>query len=146
MKREKHPDETRGGLDLLEEATHLVRSAPTSTLATYYAGTIPFVLGLPYFWVDMERSPFAAPHLAEGALAVTVLLFWMKFWQASFASRIREQLAAKPVSRWGFRRSARVFLSQAVLQSSGLFLIPVALVLMLPFAWVYAFYQNATAL
>jgi hypothetical protein len=146
MKRGKHPDEGRGGLDLIEEAAHLVRSAPATTLAAYYAGTVPFVVGFLYFWADMEKNPFAADHLAEGALAVTGLFFWMKFCQASFARRIRAHLSAKPVSPWGFRQSIRVFFSQALIHSSGLFIVPISLVLMAPFAWVYAFYQSATAL
>jgi hypothetical protein len=146
MKRERHPDEGRAGLDLLEEATHALRKAPAATLATYYAGSIPFVLGLLYFWADMERNPFAAEHVAEGALGLTLLFFWMKFCQASFAHRLRAQLSAKPVLPWGFRRSVRVFFSQAAIQSTGLFLTPLSLALMIPFGWVYAFYQTATAL
>lgn len=146
MKRERHPDEGRGGLDLLEEATHVLRKAPVSTLAAYYAGSIPFVLGLLYFWADMERNPFAAEHVAEGSLGLTLLFFWMKFCQASFGHRLRAQLSAKPVLPWGFRRSVRVFFSQAAIQSSGLFLIPLSMIVMIPFGWVYAFYQSATAL
>ena len=49
----------RGPFDLLEEATHLLRTAPAATLAVYYLGAVPFVLGLLYFWADMSRSPFA---------------------------------------------------------------------------------------
>src|SRR5207249_6207051 len=37
-------------------------------------------------------------------------------------------------------------LVQTVIQPSGLFILPLALLFTLPFGWVYAFYQSATAL
>jgi len=57
MKRTQRRQQGRGGLDLMEEATHVLRAAPAGTLAIYYLGAIPFVLGLLFFWADMSRSP-----------------------------------------------------------------------------------------
>ena len=57
----------RGAIELIEEAVHLLRRAPLSVLAGYYAGSLPFVLALLYFWADMSRSPLAYDHLAGGA-------------------------------------------------------------------------------
>jgi small-conductance mechanosensitive channel len=145
MKRARR-HQGKDAFDLIEEATHLLRTAPAATLAVYYLGAIPFVLGLLYFWADMSRSPFANQHLAEAALGIGALFLWMKFWQAVFARRIRAQIAAEPPPRLNFRRCARIFLTQTILQSLGLFLIPLALVPVIPFAWVYAFFQNVTAL
>ncbi|PYS52735.1 MAG: hypothetical protein DMG13_15455 [Acidobacteria bacterium] len=146
MKRARPQQSGQGSLDLIEEATHLLRAAPAATLATYYVGAIPFVLGFLYFGAEMSRSPFAGQHLAEAALAMALLFIWMKFWQALFASRIRAQLTAEPPPRWSFRQSIRVVLLQAIIQPSGLFIIPLASIFVLPFAWAYAFYQNVTAL
>jgi hypothetical protein len=146
MKRAKQLEEGKGGLDLVEEAAHLFRAASPRTLATYYAGTVPFVLAFLYFIVDMSRSPFAEQHAAEASLAVSLLFFWMKLCQASFTARIRAQLALRPMPEWGLRGSLKVLLPQMVIHSTGLFLLPLALVLMLPFAWIYAFYQNTTVL
>ncbi len=142
--RRRKPD--KGGLDLIEEATHLLREASAATLATYYAGAIPFIIGFLYFCADMSRSPFANRYLAEAALATAALFIWMKFWQAVFARRIRAQIAGEAMPLWTFRRFVRVFISQAVIQPSGLFLIPLALIVTAPFGWVYAFYQNVTAM
>lgn len=136
----------KGAFELIEEATQLLRTAPVATLSVYYLGAIPFVLGFLYFWVDMSRSPFANQHLAEAGLGVTVLFLWMKFCQALFARRLRAQLAAEPMPRWTFRQSFRVLLGQAILQPSGLFLIPLSLIPLLPFPWTYSFYQNVTVL
>jgi hypothetical protein len=136
----------RTAFDLIEEATHLLRTAPAATLAVYYAGTVPFILGLLYFWADMSRSPFANQHLAGAALGVGALFLWMKFWQAIFARRVRAQIAAEPPPRLNFRRVLNTFLTQTIVQPPGLFILPLALVPAIPFAWVYAFFQNATAL
>src|ERR1043165_4188523 len=94
------PNSGKPALELIEEATHLFRSAPASTLAAYYAGAIPFVVGFLYFWADMSRSPFANRHLAEAALATAFLFVWMKVCQSFFAQRIRAQLAAQTAPIW----------------------------------------------
>ena len=136
----------KGAFDLIEEAVHLLRTAPAAALAVYYLGAIPFVLGLLFFWADMSRSPFASQHLADASFVMGILFLWMKFWQVIFARRIRAQIAAGPPPVLNFRRGARIFLAQTILQPAGLFLIPLSLVPALPFAWVFAFFQNATAL
>src|SRR5579859_70904 len=136
----------KGAFDLIEEATHRLRTAPVATLAVYYVGSVPFVLGLLYFWADMSRSPFAGQHLVDSALGLAALFFWMKFWQVIFARHLRAQVAAEPIPRWTARRWGRVFLAQAFVQPTGLFLIPLLLIPVLSAAWAYAFYQNATAL
>ena len=136
----------KGSFDLIEEATHRLRTAPVATLTVYYLGAIPFVLGLLYYWADMSRSPFAGQHLVDSALGMAALFFWMKFWQVIFARRLRAHVTAEPVPHWTVRRWGRVFLTQAFVQPSGLFVVPLSLVLMLPAAWVYAFYQNVTVL
>ncbi len=135
-----------GAFDLIEEATQLLRTAPAATLAVYYLGAIPFVLGLLFFWADMSRSPFASGHLADASLAMSLLFLWMKFWQALFAGRIRAQLAAQPPPVLTFRTGMRILIAQTILQPIGLFLIPLSAISLLPFPWVYGFYQNATAL
>src|SRR6185437_16020621 len=109
-------------------------------------GAIPFVLGLLFFWADMSRNPYAPGHLADASFAVCVLFLWMKFWQVIFARRIRSQIAVEPPMELNFRRVLKIFITQAILQPSGLFLIPLSSIPLLPLAWVYAFYQNATAL
>src|ERR1043165_8854473 len=107
MKRAKQLEEGKGGFDLLEEATQVFRAAPLRTLATYYAGAIPFILGLLYFLVDMSRRPVAAQHLAAASLAVSALFFWMKLCQALFTARIRAQLALRPEPKWGVADSVK---------------------------------------
>jgi hypothetical protein len=146
MKRTQRRQEGKGCLDLIEEATHLLRTAPAATLAVYFLGTIPFVLGLLFFWAEMSRSPLAPQHLAGASLGMALLFFWMKFWQAVFARRVRAQAAGEEFPLFTFRRCVRIFFIQAIIQPLALLLLPLALIPILPFPWVYAFYQNVTAL
>lgn len=144
--KHKRRQQGYGALDLIEEAIHLLRTAPAATLAVYYTGTAPFVLGLLFFWADMSRDPFASGHLADASLGMGLLFLWMKFWQTVFAQRVRAQRAAAAAPRLGFRRAIKILLIQMVWQPFGLFLIPLSFALVLPFSWIYAFFQNVTAL
>jgi hypothetical protein len=158
MKRSQRRQDGKSGFDLIEEATHLLRTASAGTLAVYYLGTVPFTLGLLYFWADMSRSAFARQHLAEAALAMAVAFLWMKCCQAVFARRIRSQISGDPLPPWTLRRCARILVSQAMVQTSGLFIVPQLMILFVTptvplnfimiglFGWVYAFFQNATVL
>ncbi len=145
MKRARR-QQGKGAFDLIEEATHLLRTAPAATLAVYYLGAFPFALGFLYFWADMSRSPFASQHLAEATFGMAVLFFWMKFCQVLFARSLRAQITGENFPCLNFRQCARIFLTQTILQPLGLFLIPFAAVPLIPFPWVYAFFQNVTAL
>jgi hypothetical protein len=146
MKRAKRRQQGRNAFDVIEEATHLLRTAPVATLTTYYLGAIPFVLGLLFFWADMSRSPLAPQHVAGASFALALLFFWMKFCQSLFARRVRAQAAHETFLAPGFRRGLRIFFMQGIIQSTALFLLPLASVPILPVAWVYAFYQSASAL
>jgi hypothetical protein len=136
----------RKAMGLVEEAVHLVRLAPGAVLAGYYFGSLPFVLGLLYFWADMSRSPYAGGHLAGSAFGLALLFLWMKFWQAVFANNLRAQISAAAPPRWTVRRCVRLFIIQAALQPSAAIALPVAAAIAFPFGWIYAFYQNVTAL
>ena len=146
MKRADRRRQGLGATELIEQAIHQLRAAPPATLASYYLGALPFVLGVLFFWADMSRSAFAEQHRAGAALGVAALFLWMKFWQAIFARNLRAAFAGEPAPPLGLRRGCRIFMAQTALQPSGLFLLPLALIPILPVAWVGAFYQNLTAL
>jgi hypothetical protein len=132
----------KDSLELIEEAIHLLRLAPLSHLTIYYTGTLPFVLAALYFWGDMSRSPFAGQHLIGGALTLACLFVSMKICQAVFSRQMRCLVSGEsaPLSA---ARLWRIFLTQAALQPTELFLLPLTLVpALLPFPWVFAFYQN----
>ena len=76
---------------------------------------------------------------------MSLLFLWLKTWQAIFARRLQGQISGRIAPALTLSRFARVALIQAILQPSALFLLPLALLITLPFGWVYAFYQNVTA-
>jgi hypothetical protein len=134
----------KGSLEVIEEAIHLLRAIPLSAFATYYLGTLPFVLAALYFWADMSRSPFADQHLAGAALGLAILFLWMKFWQAVFGRELSAALVGGSGPPLTLKRCARILSAQSVLHPTGLFLMPLALVSVVGFPWLYAFYQNVT--
>jgi hypothetical protein len=133
-------------MELIEESVHLLRTAPVVVLATYYLGAAPFVLGLLFFWADLSRSPFASQHLAEESLGVASLFLWMKCCHTVFAGKLSAHLSGESAPALTPRQCARILSVQTLLQSTGLIVLPIALVILLPFGWVYAFYQNLTVL
>jgi hypothetical protein len=135
----------RPAIDVIEDAVHLLRTSPMSLMLTYYTGAVPFALGLLYFWADMSRGAFAHRRCAASSLGMALLYVWLKCWQAVFAAKLRERLAAAPVSKWPMQRVLNLVLVQGVIQPTRLIVQPIAMVLTIPFAWVSAFYENVTA-
>lgn len=135
----------KGAIEILEEAVHILRLSPGSLLGVYYIGSLPFVLALLYFWADMSRNAAAEECSGVASFGLAMLFVWMKCWQAIFAQRIKAKISFQPNASWTLRRVSRLTATQSLTQASGLFVLPVALILALPFGWVYAFYQNASA-
>ena len=135
----------KSAIRMIEEAVHLLRSAPASLLAAYYLGSVPFVLGLMYFWADMSRSAKAAEHSAMSAVGLAFLYVWLKFWHAVFVEGLRARLAGNPRQRWSPGRIVATVATQSLIQSTRFIVLPVAGAIMIPFGFCYAFYQNVTA-
>jgi hypothetical protein len=132
--------------ELIEEAFHLVRLAPMSALAAYYLGSLPFVLGLLFFWSDMSRSAYAEQRFIPGVLGLTGLFVWMKAWQSHYCRQLLARLCGEPAPGWTLRSFLQTAIYQTVVQPAGLFLLPVTLVFMVPFGWTYAFFTSATVI
>jgi hypothetical protein len=143
--RNKQP-QGKGAIEIIEEAVHVLRLSPPSILATYYIGSLPFILGLLFFWADMSRSAIAGKYCAVASFGLAMLFVWMKFWQAVFARQLRAHVFHESAPRWTPRRISRLATAQTLIQPSGLFVLPVAMLIVLPLGWMYAFYQNASAL
>src|ERR1700685_4682091 len=91
-------------LSALEDAVHLLRRTPLSTLLCHWIGSAPFTLGVLLFWNDITQyRPSNAACVAD-SLALAVLLAWVNCWRAAFAGRLRAQLggaSAGPGRVWG---------------------------------------------
>ena len=135
----------KSAIRIIEEAVHLLRSSPGSLLAGYYIGSIPFVLGLMYFWADMSRSANAGEHCTLAALSLAFLYIWMKFWHAVFAHQVRAQVTGEPPYNWPWQRILSVAATQSLIQATRFIVLPIAGVMLIPYGYCYAFYQNAAA-
>ncbi len=140
------PETAPGAVPLIEEGCHLLRNLPYSVLAAYFVGTLPFILGLLFFWSDMSRSALAPRHCSAGALGLGLLFIWMKCWQTVFCRQIASRLMRQAAPTWTLSRLARIMARQSALQASGFVLLPLAVLFTVPAAWAYAFYQNVTVL
>ena len=135
----------KSAVRMIEEAFFVLRTAPGALLTYYYLGSVPFVLGLLYFWGDMSRSANAHEHIAVAALGLAVLFVWMKFWQAVFALQVRARVSDQILHPWPLRRIAAIAATQSLIQSTRFVLMPIASLMLIPYGFCYAFYQNVTA-
>jgi hypothetical protein len=143
MKRRNRGRAGKSAIDILEEATHLLREN-ASLLASYYFGSLPFILGLLYFWTDMSTGADAWRHCSEASWGLTLLFIWMKTWQSLYARRLLERIRGEASSAWGLRRMIRTAAMQTAIQPWSILILPIAFIIMLPFPQAFAFFQNAS--
>jgi len=139
MKRKRKGRDGKSAIDILEEATHLLRAHPF-LLASYYFGSLPFVLGLLYFWTDMSTGANAWRHCAQAAWGLTLLFIWMKTWQSVYARRLLAGMRGESSPPWGIRRILRTAAIQTAIQPWSILVLPIALIIMLPFPQAFAFF------
>jgi hypothetical protein len=143
MKRKSRGHGGKSAVDILEEATHLLR-ANASLLGPYYFGSLPFILGLLYFWTDMSTGADAWRHCSEASWGLTFLFIWMKTWQSLYARRLLERIRGEASPSWGLRRLMRAAAMQTAIQPWSMIILPIAFIIMLPFPQAFAFFQNAS--
>ena len=133
----------KSALRLLEEAVSVLKFAPFELLVSYCIGSVPFILGLFYFWTDMSRNAFANERLVIAALGMAALFAWMKIWHALFVHRIWHYLQHSSHGKWTVKTVFSMAAAQTLIHATGFFILPAPLLAMLPFGWCYAFYQNS---
>ncbi len=135
-----------GAIALLEDAVHLLRRAPLSTLLCHLVGSAPLALGLLIFWNDATNTRTPNSTCAIESLVLALLLAWMNCWRAVFAGRLCRQLSGAADAPWSWRRVWSLLAGQAFLGSTRLIAVPAAALMVFPFAWVVSFYRSATTL
>jgi hypothetical protein len=128
-------------VDLVEEAVHLLRSAPLRFFTPYLIGMIPFSLALLWFTAEMTWSAFAAERLVDSSFTVALLFIWKQVWEAVFCVSIHERISGVR-EPWTRQRILRLVLLQASLQPWSLVALPLASLTMIPYAWTFAFFRN----
>ena len=139
MKPRKATD--RGAVDIIEEAVHLLRSAPAQFYVPYLTGVIPFCLGLLWFTAEMTWSAFASERLVEESLILALLYIWKQIWEAVFCAKIHERVTGAS-DEWTKVRVWRLVTVQAAIQPLAWFLLPLTAVLAIPFATAVAYFRN----
>lgn len=129
-------------MDLLEESIATLRECGATTWLCYYTGTVPFVLALLYFWSEMSAGAYAEESLSLGSLGMAFAFIWMRCWQSVFVNRLLVIKGTQEPIRWSPGQIFRLIAQQALVQSTALFILPIAALITLPFGWTYAFYQN----
>lgn len=133
---------SRGAAKILDEAVQLLRRGGAGPLLIWCAGTVPFVLAFLFFWTQMSYGAFARERLLGYSAGIAAVYFWMKVWQSAFAMRLRQELENGRPSRPSLSEWSRIATVQVRYQPSALLVLPLAAILVLPFGWLYAFYQN----
>ncbi len=141
-RRRKRQDGEPTAVDLMEEGIHLLRQTSLASWTFYVCGMAPFILGFLFFWTEMASSGLAEQVLVPGSIGVALLFLWCKLMQVRFARVLREALHDQHEPEWSAGDWLSVLRRQAFWQSTGLFVLPIAFVITLPFAWISAFYQN----
>lgn len=143
MKNKGFQKTEKGVFEIVDQAFFLIRSNPWELLFPYCMGTFPFILGLLWFWSFMSRNPHAGRYLVVSSWALCLLFVWMKYWQCIFGQGLFRVLYGEN-GRQGKAMRMKAILRQAAFQPTGFILLPLSLLLALPFGWTYAFYQSAT--
>ncbi|MBN4074098.1 hypothetical protein JYT61_00905 [bacterium AH-315-E10] len=143
---DKYNPQEKSSMDLLEETVHLLRHAPLSAVAIYFIGTIPFVTMLLYFCYDMSNNPFAKEHIVISTLMLALLFIWMKSLHSIFASHLLAFKCNDSPPPLTLRSILKRCKSQAFFQAIAIPANLIALVIVIPFAWCHAYFQNITVL
>lgn len=130
-----------GGLELVEEAYHLLRSCSPSDFLAYHTGAVPFVMMAYFFWADMGVAATARQDLPVLSLLTALSYFWMKIWQAVFCRRLWRRLSPdRVIPGW------RALAAQVLIHSFTFPALILGLAFVVPFGWCYAFFHNVAVL
>ncbi|MBL9172918.1 MAG: DUF4129 domain-containing protein [Verrucomicrobiales bacterium] len=134
-----------GVLDRLESAVHLLRETPAVDFLIWLSGSGPFALGLLFFCADQSRSSIAAERLPVTSLGLALLFLWARLTQAAFAGRLQARVSGEP-SPPGFLSLLKPSLVPVLAwQPLALAVLPMALILVIPFPAFLAFQQGLLA-
>ncbi len=146
QRRRKRKRREVGAVDVVEEAFHLVRTAGMGSFLLYYAGGVPWAMGMLYFAADMSRSSLAGRDAAFAAAAMTGLWLWKRFCQAAFCARLWDRLSPGHLPALGAGGRLRALSALWFAQAFRLPFVALGLFFALPLGWILAFFQNLNAL
>jgi hypothetical protein len=131
---------------LIEEAIQLLRASPILVYALYSAGTVPFLLAFFSFCAEMSYDRNAGNDCAASAVAMALTYGWMKGLQAFCCRELVRVYTGKATRWWRPATMLAIWSRQITFQPFGLFIKPLAWLLIFPVTYVSAFFQNLTIL
>jgi hypothetical protein len=131
------------GLQLVDTSINLARSQLLPYMWLYYIGATPFFLYFLYFFHNMSVNPHAHESLFISSGILAVLLIWMKVWQSIFCFRSLEELT-QTNGKLTFKKIIHCTGWQMLIGLTEFFVIPIAIILTIPFGWCYSFLQLAS--
>lgn len=143
MKGNSRNTQAPPAFEIIEEAILLLKRVGLGAYGFYGAGTFAFLWAGLYFFAHMSRNAHAPSRLSEYSFLLALAFVAMKTTHAFFFSRLMEALEGAASGPVPWSMVWRTGLAQALLQPLGLFLLPAALLLAIPFPWIFAFFQNA---
>ncbi len=132
----------KSALEIVEEASFVLKHHFSAILPLYYIGTLPFVLAFSYFWTDMSHSAFAKDHIIPESLLLAILFVWMKCWHALFCRKMLSIIRIQSAPVFSIKQLLKIISSQSFFSASAVIIMPLAMITTIPFGWVFAFYQN----
>lgn len=143
--RRRKTDSSPTALQLVEESVHLARGSEPGDLAWYYAGAVPWVLGLLGYWAHISWFYPEGGKLAWMSLGLVLLFAWLKTCQAVYSWRLLARRRSAPVPVVPLRSLPSLMFRQVRLHASSFVVLPVAAVLSFPLGFVYGYYQHLSA-
>ncbi|MFN0126612.1 MAG: hypothetical protein ACKV19_08005, partial [Verrucomicrobiales bacterium] len=131
----------------LDEAFAWLRALPGAAVAWWIVGAAPMVLGVLSFWADRTRGGDGEISAAGWAAGLVAVYVWMKVTQAYFARAVWGSLlpgGALPVMSVGewFGRTGALLAFSVLCFPAWAMAVP----LVIPVAWVSAFFHHGTVL
>ncbi|MDB6139627.1 MAG: hypothetical protein JWO94_2699 [Verrucomicrobiaceae bacterium] len=134
-------------LHTVEEATELLRRCGVEAWAWWFAGSVPFAIGLLHFINDMGHAATAGTRLPGSALVLALLYWWMKIAQAVFSDGLLRRLQGDDSpAPLPWRGRLRFITSQGLIHCTAPWMLVLSFAAMLPFGWAYAAYHNVSIL
>ncbi|HPG30810.1 MAG TPA: hypothetical protein PKY81_05935 [bacterium] len=132
----------KSAVELIEESFFILKKIPAFLIFIYYAGSVPFIIGLLFYWADMSRGAGAENNvlLLSGGLAV--LFIWMKICQSIFCVSLGNLITGESVEIFKLKKIGGIILATLILQTVSPVVLLFSLFFMFPFPWFYSFFQN----
>ncbi len=132
----------KNAFDVIEEAILILRSIPSYWYLLYLIGTLPFIFGFVYYWTEMSRNVLTDNSIVSLSLLLAILFIWMRCWQSIFMRYIQAYVCGESVCNYSFHIIGRLIAAHIIFQPCSVILRLLSWILLFPFSWVYAFFQN----